>query len=190
MKLITLQNLKEELKIITSDDDDILNKLIERISLIIEKYIWHALDERIITEYHDWWENIIFADLPIVDENTIKITNKSTWYELTVDHIEWRAVYLTEDTNEWVKNIKLEYKTWYQDESKIPSDIVWVAVDWIGTHYNSYKSQDWTWIQNPKMKSKKIDSLSITYFSSEENKAQGKTDNLEILDQYKLKDFI
>jgi len=39
MKLITLQNLKEELKIITSDDDDILNKLIERISLIIEKYI-------------------------------------------------------------------------------------------------------------------------------------------------------
>jgi len=40
------------------------------------------------------------------------------------------------------------------------------------------------------MKSKKIDSLSITYFSSEENKAQGKTDNLEILDQYKLKDFI
>lgn len=190
MNLITLDNLKSELQITTSDDDTIISKLIERVSLIIEKYIWYTLDERTLTEYHDWWNNVIFAEFTIADESTIKVTNKITWYEFTVDHIEWRAIYITEDTNEWANNIILEYKTWYEDESKIPSDIVWVAIDWIWAHYNSFKSQDWTWTQNSKVKSKKVDSLSITYFSNEESKPQGKTDNLEILDSYKLKDFI
>ncbi len=190
MNFITLENLKEELNITESSDDEILDKFIKRTSGIIEDYIWYTLDQRIITEYHNWWDIILFAELPIADEASVVITNKDTWDSYTIDFINWRAISLIQTPPEWSNNIKLEYQTWYDDESKIPEALIFVAIEWIWEYYMKYKSQIWDWNQDLQVKSKKIDSLSITYFSQEESKKSDIQNNFEILDGYKLKDFI
>jgi len=196
MLLFTLEEFKNEVWISLSDNskDEQLNLTIKRISEIIEWYLWYSLDQTTAIEYYDEWiVNFVWLQREITDLNSIIISEVSDWTNYSVDYFEWRIAYLSSDTI-WGK-LKIQYQTWYLNSDSLPADLKWVALSWWITSYNNLIStQSWnSW--DLEVKTKKLWSLSLTYFSPKEistnsvnwnDTSNWQPSDYRILDKYKL----
>jgi len=197
MKLFTLAELKFELWITDEDKDTELNLVIDRVSAIVENYLGYSLDLQTLTEYYDEWAvSVFWVTRFIADENSIVITEKDTWATYTLDYVDDRLIFLS-DATVWGK-VKIEYQTGYASNAVLPADLKGVALSWWVTAYNDLVlTSSWTsW--DLLIKTKKLWTLSLTYFSPKESTFQEtwwndwgnwKPSDYSVLDIYK-KTFI
>ena len=168
MEYTTLEKLKTKLWITNEDNDSELSSIITKATKLIDIKIWYNLEKQDIIK-RTWWtgKNKIYLDCLV---NSIEyITNKDNLQNYTLDFIDWYIVYLEEKTPKWERNIEVKYNIWFDT---VPSDIeemcLWLCV-WLSI-------QNWiTWtntdkLQEKNIKTQKLGSLSLTYFSNQEKK--------------------
>lgn len=161
MKYTTKENLKEYLWIDVADYDDILDKMITRTTQQFDKYLWRNLEETTYTEYAILdEENIIIVDKsPINTILNLKEKN-SSWDDIEYERIDWQIVFLL---TEYTWAIYLEYKAWYTSLDNI-QDVEQACLEVCKDLWNNTPTSG----NEANIKSKKIETLSKTYFSKDE----------------------
>lgn len=158
MEYTTLDELKVYLWITDNTYDSVLQKIIKRVSLQFDRYIWRNLWVKTYEEYIDINNDnlIIVSNWPIVSVLNIEDLD---WNYLEEKRINWNFIFLEEDF-EW--NLKIQYTAWYNSDDILDVEQACLEV------CNDLWSQTPTTENDSNVKSKKIESLSISYFSKEE----------------------
>ena len=168
MDYTTLSSLKEKLWITNESSDSGLSSIITKATNLIDIKLWYHLEKQDIVKRIDGTgKKKIYLDHLV---NSIEyIKDKDSLRDFTLDFIDWYIVYLEEKIPKWKRNIEVKYNIWFDST---PNDIeemcLWLCV-WLSFQYwilwtNSDKLQD------KNIKSQKLGTLSLTYFSENEKK--------------------
>lgn len=167
-----LEKLKKALKITTTEQDSLLEGVLLQSKMIIEKKLWYPLEKTKYTEffYSDNQTSLFFLKTPIL---SIKKISSGI-----VKSHKKNALYLQKAIR---GELIVEY---YWGFEKIPELIQLVMINLAKEIYKQETSD------GLEIKSKKISSLSISYFTPEEMKkgstALKETDLNALLAPYKL----
>lgn len=167
-----LEKLKKALKITTTEQDSLLEGVLLQSKMIIEKKLWYPLEKTKYTEffYSDNQTSLFFLKTPIL---SIKKISSGI-----VKSHKKNALYLQKAIR---GKLIVEY---YWGFEKIPELIQLVMINLAKGIYKQETSD------GLEIKSKKISSLSISYFTPEEMKkgstALKETDLNALLAPYKL----
>ena len=167
-----LEKLKKALKITTSEQDSLLEGVLLESKMIVEKKLWYPLEKTKYTEffYSDNQTSLFFLKTPIL---SIKKISSGI-----VKSHKKNALYLQKAIR---GELIVEY---YWGFEKIPELIQLVMINLAKEIYKQETSD------GLEIKSKKISSLSISYFTPEEMKkgstALKETDLNALLAPYKL----
>ena len=168
---MTLDELKEFLNITKNDQDKLLEMMLDLANDMIEQELGYSLTEKEYTEALDV-ENtsMLFLKAPIVSVKSITGAK--------VDHWSKNVVYLEKKTR---GRVVINY-TW--GFASLPKSLAFAMLNLAKELYQIHKTN------GLEIKSKKVDVLSITYFSPEEQKkgstARSKSDLVALLAPYKL----
>lgn len=175
MEYTTLDNLKQHLWITDTSQDTFLSRIITRITAIFDAYLWRNLWITTYEEYYDLEDDLIITTFwPIRTIQELKDENNNP---ISYKRINWNLIFLEEEIN-WT--IYIKYTAWYNDLSEI-QDVEQACLEACKNVYNQAKNQ---W----QVKSKSIEWLSISYFSSQELSwwwMQEILNYQKILDKYK-----
>ena len=179
MEYTTLENLKEFLWITDTTFDIVLPKIIKRCTAQFDKYLWRNLGVSTYTSYvpTDADDLIIVDYAPITEITQLKDTNTS-WNTLTYERIDANIIYLE---NEHTWTIFIEYNSWYGSLDDIP-DVEQACLEVCNDIWN-WTPASWN---DATVKSKKIETLSKTYFTKSEMDWWNWMDWRETLDNYKI----
>ena len=187
MEYTTLQNLKDRFGVTDNQQDDKLSLLITSITKIIDNYLWFNLEKDEHTDYivnNNTAKILFFPKKPITkileleDITGVDVT-------MNVRRFELNMVYLDIQITGEVKAI---YEAGYDTLAEIP-DVESVCLDMCEQAYNIQAS----WNVDLDVKQKKIEDMSVTYFSKDEtmqNSAYRENSSFEaVLDQYRVLDL-
>jgi len=182
MEYTTVKTLKETLGIDSSDTskDTLLERLIKTISKQFDNYLGFSLWENIYKQYiRSNWDFIIVDYIPVNSILTIRKENPA-WEEIKYTRIDEQIIYLEKS---YIWTIYIEYKAWFTTLDDIPD----VENACIELCVLTYKDTPVSWSES-NVKSKKIDTLSKTFFSKKEMlDSWGYQMNFkEVLDNYRL----
>ena len=159
------------------DKDDLLNKLIKTVTKQFDKYLWFSLWKKTYKQYLTSYGDFIVVDyLPVVSIITLK-ENNPTWSSLTKDRIDEQIVYLSEPF-EWT--VYIEYEAWYEDLDDL-ADVEQACLEICTMTYNDNPNSG----AETNVKSKKIETLSKTFFSKWEMQWGVQMNFREVLDAHK-----
>lgn len=150
---ITLEELKEYLQITDTSQDQILMGFIQQISSTIDGYLWYSLKE----SSHDEW--YLVRKSGVIRTKAMPITEVTSLSFSSVKRISKNAIYLVDSPLE-DQEVQIKYKAGH---ATIPAEIKQLCLDGCKQLYKDFTSGELD------IKSKKIDTLSITYFSPEEH---------------------
>lgn len=179
MQYTTVENLKAYLGITDSASDTLLTNLIKRCTQQFDKYLGRNLEAKSYTEYFvcDGDDIVIVSNGPINSIAKVKIDNVS-WEDVTYTRYDGNIIYFPEDLD---ATIYVEYTGWYASID----DILDVEQACLEVCKDLWDNTPASW-NEANIKSKKIETLSKTYFSKEEM-AWGIWVNFrETLDNYKI----
>jgi hypothetical protein len=180
MGYVALEDLKMFLGIEGNDKDGVLQWIIDKTSSLIDSYLWYSLFLKEYTEFYPSRESsVIFVERkPIIE---IKYVKNGKWELFEVKRFWENAIHLKRKIK---GEAEIKYTAGYKSE-EIPLEIKNLCLDmWKQTwgEYNSDGELD--------IKQKKIDTLSITYFSKEEsiqwNDSRTRSSFENILEPYKV----
>lgn len=181
MEYTTLENLKAHLGIETADTskDAILERLIKTVTQQFDKYLWFSLWKKTYKQYLSSYGDFLVVDyLPVVNILTMK-ENNPTGADLVKDRIDEQIIYFT-TPYEWT--VYIEYEAGYTDEEldKI-ADVEQACLEICTMTYNDWPTSG----AEANVKSKKIETLSKTFFSKWEMQWWIQMNFREVLDNYK-----
>ena len=145
--LVTVEDAKAYLELKDSQDDSILETLIDSVSALFNNETNRTLKETTFTDLYLDGSGIITLDLP-------------DWPVVSITEIEEDEVALTEDTDYylyadegylakigavWTDNIhgiKITYKAGYS-ATTLPSDIKLATLKQVGLEHSRFKSKNW-----------------------------------------------
>lgn len=176
MKYTTLTNLKSFLGINTSDYDTQLQNLIDRVSKQFDNYLWRNLWINTYIDYVDISDDtlVIVNYWPIVSISSIQ---DEDWNTIEYKRTDGNMIFLKESFD-WI--IKIEYDAWYSSIDDI-LDVEQSCLEVCSDLWGQTPSNE----NEDNVKSKKIETLSKTYFSKQEMRAWN-IDYRETLDNYKI----
>lgn len=178
MEYTTLANLKEYLGITDTSFDVVLAKVIKRCTQQFDKYLWYNLENKKYTEYImvDDDDIIIVNIWPVKD--IVKLTQDNVdWSDVTYTRIDGNIIYMPEK-HDWT--LYIEFNAWYDDLASI-QDVEQACLEVCGDIWDNTPT---SW-NEANIKSKKIETLSKTYFSKDEMAWGNWVDFRETLDNYK-----
>lgn len=181
--LITLDTLKDFLKISNNNQDDLLTSAINQATSFIQNYTWRNLEAKDYTEIRDWRgeREVVLKDYPV---NSFTSYSYNSW---TIGTPVWDS-YSTDDywvnkeegilrslffMNKWIQNNQLVYNAWYTD---IPDDLQRACIRIASYLYS------WAWKIKQGVKKESVDGASIEYDTTG---AGIETEVYSILDTYK-----
>jgi len=179
MEYTTLENLKEYLWIETTDNskDALLWRLIKTVTKQFDKYLGFSLWENTYKQYLSSYGEFIVVDyLPVGKIITMKESNP-TGASLSKDRIDEWIIYLSRYF-EWT--VYIEYKAWYTRLDDI-ADVEQACLEICTLTYNDNPNSG----AETNVKSKKIETLSKTFFSKWEMQWWIQMNFREVLDNYK-----
>lgn len=153
--------LQERLWLENLSDDESLS-LIQRSTNIIDAEIGGNIGLQERTERCSGsWGNRLYVKYPI--SSIIDIITPDD-RSISEDFFEWYIIHLKESTNSGIKNYTVHYESWF---SEIPSDLeeICIAICASILHTQGEKCPKVSAYVADNIKSKKIDSLSVTYRS-------------------------
>lgn len=176
MLYTNLENLKKSLGITDDSKDEVLERLIKSTSASFDKYLWFSLEKKkYFEEIEKNFDYIIVSHFPV--KNISKIYHKNSKKSLKISRIDEQIIYLDEDIF-W--KIFIEYEAWFDSLDEI-SDVENACIEACILAYNDLAI---SWAET-NVKSKKIETLSKTYFSKEEMSTWVQMNFREVLDFYK-----
>lgn len=159
MGYITLNQIKKLLKIEGDDQDKLLTSLIEQASAMIDNHLWYSLLSKAYTEFYpSRYSSVLFVSAKPITE-VISVKNER-WEPLQVKRANGNAIHLTHKVK---GTVEIEYKAGYESV-ELPKEIVWLCGNMVKQLYTDYNADG-----DLDIKQKKIDTLSITYFSKQES---------------------
>lgn len=164
MQYTTLENLKSYIGTSCKDEDSILLKLIIIWSDMLSTELWDDLWLKTLTKRYDWYgTNRVVLESLVNNVSLIEFTNNNwyTWSPLVLDFIDGYVVYAKWIMPTWYKNIRITFQKWYE---KVPGDLEGFFLKYV----TKMRDDRITNNKNKKIKSKKIDDLSTTYFGPNE----------------------
>lgn len=175
MEYTTLDELKIYLWIDDTTHDVALWKLIKRVSIQFDRYLWRNLWIEEYTEYIDLYNDnlIIVWNWPITEVVNIEDID---WNYIDHKRINGNLVFLEEN---YAWTLKIIYKAWYASLDDI-LDIEQACLEVCNDLWNNTPTTE----NDSNVKTKKIESLSISYFSKEEMR-KWTINWRETLDNYK-----
>jgi len=187
MEYCSLVDLKKVLSIPETDtsQDVRLTDLITTLTSLVDLELWWNLWEKEITRrVSGMWSNRLLLEGSINWVLEVKqFTNISSWEfnNVWIDFFEWAIVYLDKVIPKWNKNVEIIYKRGF---TSVPVDVKTFFLKYC-TEMNSIQL-NW----EDTVKNKKIEWLSITYFSPSElldgKKMNSLSDFSSILKKYKI----
>lgn len=182
MEYTTLDNLKTTLWITLTDTskDILLSRLIKTISKQFDNYLGFSLWKKLYKQYLTChWDFIVVDYIPVIDIVALKKENPAG-IDLIKTRIDEQIIYLE---NEYNWTVYIEYNAWYSDLTNL-SDVENACIELCVLTYNDTPA---SWSES-NVKSKKIDTLSKTFFTKEErlNSWGYQMNYKEILDNYIL----
>ena len=182
MEYTALDTLKETLWIEQTDTskDNLLKRLIKTISKQFDNYLGFSLWENTYKQYVRSNGDFIIVDyIPVTKILTIRKENPAG-EEIKYTRIDEQIIYL--DTA-YIWTIYIEYKAWYTSIDDIPD----VENACIELCVLTYRDTPTSWSES-NVKSKKIDTLSKTFFTKKEMFDSGgyQMNFKEVLDNYRL----
>lgn len=178
MEYTTKANLKEYLGITDTSFDVVLEKVIKRCTQQFDKYLGRNLETKKYTEYIvvDEDDLMIVEFWPVTSIVALK-EEDSDGDDVTHKRIDWNIIYLK---NEHDGTLYIEYNAWYDDLASI-QDVEQACLEVCKDLWDNTPT---SW-NEANIKSKKIETLSKTYFTKDEM-AWGIWVNFrETLDNYK-----
>lgn len=178
MEYTTLDNLKEYLGITDTSFDTILEKVIKRVTQQFDKYLSRNLETKKYTEYIVVDEDdILITDFwPIQSIVTIKEDN-ADGDDVSYTRTDGNIIYLPEDFD---GTLYIEYNAWYDTLADI-QDVEQACLEVCKDLWDNTPT---SW-NEANIKSKKIETLSKTYFSKDEMAGGIWVNFRETLDNYK-----
>jgi len=178
MEYTTNANLKEYLGITDTSFDVVLEKVIKRCTQQFDKYLGRNLETKKYTEYIvvDQDDIMIVEFWPIKDIVALKYDNDS-WSDVSYTRIDGNIIYLPSEHDATLYN---EYNSWYDDLASI-QDVEQACLEVCKDLWDNTPT---SW-NEANIKSKKIETLSKTYFSKDEMAWGIWVDFRETLDNYK-----
>lgn len=162
---VTVAKLKTHLGITGTDQDTYLQNMINRATAVIDIELWAPLHERTLTYRVDWmWgRRIVLKHNPKAIQLVEVRQHDNTRKEIEYDFVDWFVVYLIDKVDRGTKNVRVTYDVWYAD-GEIPLDFEQFFLRYVSEmiQTNLPNSED------KEIKTKKLDGLSITYFSPNE----------------------
>lgn len=178
MLYTTLKTLKLSLWIDEADisKDEVLERIIKSVSRQFENYLWFSLEKKKYSQVLEKnFDYIIVSHFPV--KNILKIVEKNSLKNLTYSRIDDQIIYIDEN---YFWAVLIEYEAWFDSLEEI-SDIENACLEMCSMNYNDLAI---SWAET-NVKSKKIETLSKTYFSKEEMSAWIQMNFREVLDFYK-----
>lgn len=178
MEYTTLANLKEHLWLTDTNFDIVLAKVIKRCTQQFDKYLWYNLETKKYTEYVvvDWDDILIVNIWPVKTIDKLKQDNVD-WSDVTYTRIDGNIIYMPDDHD---GTLYIEYNAWYDAIADI-QDVEQACLEVCTELWNNTPT---SW-NEANIKSKKIETLSKTFFSKDEMAWGNATDFRETLDNYK-----
>lgn len=177
MEYTNLENLKEYLGIEDNSKDLQLWKLIKTISKQFDNYLGFSLWEETYKQYVNIKNDYIIIDFTPITKIIKICKNNPAGEEIEYTRIDEQIIYIDSDYR-W--QVYIEYKAGYTDLENI-ADIENACLEICSSTYNDIPS---SWVET-NVKSKKIETLSKTYFSKSEMSGGIQMNFREILDNYK-----
>lgn len=180
MEYTTLPTLKTALNITDTSKDVLLSRLIKTISKQFDNYLGFSLWKKLYKQYLTSHGDFIVVDyIPVIDILTLKAENPAG-NDLVKIRTDEQIVYLDKVYN-WT--VYIEYNAWHTDLTDL-SDVENACIELCILTYNDTPA---SWSES-NVKSKKIDTLSKTFFSKKEMLDSGgyQMNYKEILDNYRL----
>lgn len=180
-KFATLEDLKEYLGITDSDDDALLNSLIEQATAFIQSYTWRDLIAKDYTDQEYNWEGqreFILDQFPVNSLTSFQYNTWTLWNPIwsdfdpdtyKLDPKVWK-IFLGFNLLRGFQNIRVTFNAGYDP---IPADIEFATIKIAAWNYNT-RNADW-------IVSESVDGASIRFG---ENKKVSE-EVLLILDPYK-----
>lgn len=179
MLYTTLENLKLSLGIDSLDKtkDEVLQRIIKNVSKKFENYLWFSLWKNIYVQVlKKNFDYIIVSNTPI--SRVLKISERNiSWKNLTYSRIDEQIIYINED---YKGLVYVEYEAWFDDLTEI-ADVENICLEMCISDFNNLPISG----AETNVKSKKIETLSKTYFSKEEMISSLDMNFREVLDNYK-----
>lgn len=183
--LISLDTLKDYLKITNTQDDDILTANIKAATQYIQNYTWRSIELKDYTDIRDWQgeRELILKDFPIKTLSSYQNNTWSFWvpiwsdfdvnnYALNKEQWIIRSLF---QVPRWFQNIKIVYQAWYD---VVPEDIQYACIKIATLMYT------WAWKLKQNIKKESLDWASVEY----DLERQGlEREIFLILDNYKMK---
>jgi hypothetical protein len=192
MNIVTLAQVKSELGITGSTNDDLINTFIDRVSRSIQSYIGYDLDERTEVQYDDGGDFDYFTLFPTTDIDSVVVEERDASRIYTIDLIDLRHIILQEAPYFGNKNVKISYKFGYPTVESIPEDLKGVAINWVNVFILDNNAKKEGEATAKVIKTEKIEDIQITYFSKGELESlssggalSGSLDK-QVLDSYKI----
>lgn len=179
LEYTTLETLKAHLDIAVADTskDALLNRLIKTVTAQFDKYLWFSLWETTYKQYLTAYGDCIITDHDNI--TTIDVFKKynPSWDALLHSRIDWQIIYLEEVFND---TVYIEYKAWYTDLTEI-QDVEQACIEICTLTYNDGPTSG----AETNVKSKKIETLSKTFFNKDEMSGWIQMNFREVLDMHK-----
>lgn len=139
--IATLQELKQYLWITWTEQDAILEILINSSNQMIETYIWRKIEADDYVEHFNWTKQpyILVRYYPIIEVYEIKEEDKiidDTNYIIETKRWKINFNFLT---RRWFQNYTVSYRWWYET---IPADLKLASLKLSSKYYNNRWS-DW-----------------------------------------------
>lgn len=176
MNYTTLDALKTFLNITGTAEDTALTALIVQATALVDIELGDNLAQVTNTRRIDGnGENRIIMENRVTAVTSVTDVNNS--YEYTVDFIDGKIVYLTENTPKGRKNLSIVYTKGY---STVPDDMTRYFLHYCRELYNMASSSELEQVKTQSLGG----GLSLTYFSPSE--LQGRMIDLEhVIEKYK-----
>lgn len=152
----------------TSLNDSQLETIIKTAEELVNIELWDSIYLQNITRRIDWnGNNVLLLENKVNEIKYIKLKLNNSFIELIFDYIDWNKVFLERKipTGRW--NVEIQYIKWY---NPIPDDFKQFMLFYCKTLIDIYEQKSIDNLNNKEIKSKRLESLSIEYFSPTELK--------------------
>lgn len=165
---ITVEELKSFITN-TSLDDSQLELIIKTAEELINIELWDSIYFKTVIRRVDWnWNNVLLLENKIKEIEYIKLKLYNWYTNLVLDYIDWNKVFLEKRIPAGRWNVEIKYTKWYE---LIPEDFKQFMLFYCKTLVDIYEQKTIDNLNNKEIKSKRLESLSIEYFSPTELKS-------------------